>query len=103
MVLVQNRAGSPLQGNLRLVVRASGSDLRRAGLCEVILILDHHEVCGESNCERLLFNTNGLLLKPARLYRRLIGGAPLPQRLLSVGDLQANLILQLLAAYSSLP
>jgi len=103
VVFVQNRAGCALQCNLRLDVGASGSDLSRARLCEVILILDDHQVCGESDSERLLFYSDGLLLQPARLYRSFVSRARLPHRLLGISDLQTNLILQLLAPHLSLP
>src|SRR6266851_7511499 len=93
VILVQNCANSPLEGNPRLDVGAFGGDLRRAGLCEVILILNYHEICGEPDGERLLFYADGLLLKPTRLDRRFVGGTRLPQRLLGIGDLQADLIL----------
>ena len=88
VILVQNRTGRPLQGNLRLDIGPFGSDLRRASLREEILKLDHREICGEPDSKRLLFYVDGLLLK---------------QRLLSIGYLQTHLILQLLAAHLSLP
>src|SRR5260370_33998204 len=67
-ILVQNCADSPLEGNPRLDVGAFGGDLRRAGLCEVILILNYNEICGEPDHERLLFYADGLVLEPARFY-----------------------------------
>ena len=41
--------------------------------------------------------------KTARLYGRFVRGARLPYRFLSIGNLQAHLILQLLAPHLSLP
>src|SRR5437763_44744 len=66
-------SGSPLQRNSCLEVGASGRDFRGAGLGEVILILDHREICGEPDSKCLLFHLDGLLLQAARLNGRFIG------------------------------
>ena len=103
LIYFKGTRSGPIESDLRFRVGAFRGDFGRLRLGQKRLILDHEIIRGESDRECLLFHIDGLLLKDAALDCGFISGASLPQGDLGVGNLQANLILQLLAPHLSLP
>ena len=103
MVRVERARSGSIESHLRFCVSSSRGNFRRSRLGQKSLILDHEIIRGESDVKSCLFYFYGLLLQNAALDRGLIRRPSLLHGDIRVGDFQADLILELLAAQLALP
>ena len=103
LIHFEGARSGPIKSNLRLRVCPLRGNFGRSRLGQIGLILDHEIIRRKSDVESLLFHFYGLLLKNAALDGSLVRRPSLLHGDISVGDFQANLILELLAPHLSLP